>query len=63
MVKSVETTLPKVKTCKSCVRFNADSDKVTACLYLMNESYKALGSPETIKVTVSVPEVKAKKKS
>lgn len=63
MVKSVKTTLTEVKTCKSCIRYNAEDDKVTIAFYLMNTSYDALGKPKRIQLEVSVPGKTGKSKS
>ncbi len=53
--KTQSTVLPKFKTHKSCVRFQAPDaakEDVTASCYLQNKAYKALGEPDSIEITI-----------
>lgn len=54
-VKPQVVILTQNKVCKNCVRFGTtEPSDVASSLYLNNPAHKALGSPKSIRVEVSV---------
>lgn len=54
--KTISTVLKKFKECKGSVRFNTKdraNEKTFISVYVLNEAYQTLGSPNEIAVTIS----------